>query len=92
MTKSKRLTLILADQLSWQNPALANASPETDELLLAEVKAEATYVRHNKHKIVFLFSAMRHFAEAASERGFTVHYCQYAWNISIAGCANAAGY
>ncbi|MEY3007640.1 MAG: hypothetical protein RI942_1982 [Pseudomonadota bacterium] len=82
MTKSKRLTLILADQLSWQNPALANASPETDELLLAEVKAEATYVRHNKHKIVFLFSAMRHFAEAASERGFTVHYCQYDMGVT----------
>ena len=31
-------------------------------MILAEVREEASYVRHNRHKIAFLFSAMRHFA------------------------------
>jgi len=32
-------------------------------VILAEVREEASYVRHNRHKIAFLFSAMRHFAD-----------------------------
>ena len=32
-------------------------------MILAEVREEASYVRHNRHKIAFLFSAMRHFAD-----------------------------
>jgi deoxyribodipyrimidine photolyase-related protein len=46
-------------------------------ILLAEVAEEASYVRHNRHKIVLIFSAMRHFAAALRERGFTVIYRHY---------------
>ena len=59
--------LVLGDQLSWQHPGLISADP-------AEVVEEATYVRHNRHKIALLFSAMRHFAVALRERGFQVEY------------------
>ena len=74
MTQHSRLILVLADQLSWHNPALVDADPHRDQLLLAEVVQETTYVKHNKHKIVFLLAAMRHFRVEAERRGFTVHY------------------
>ena len=44
---------------------------------MAEVRREATYTRHNKHKIAFLFAAMRHFRDELRSRGFTVHYFEY---------------
>jgi len=74
---SKTLVLVLGDQLSLNNPALRNAKPQVDTLLLAEVAEEAQYVRHNRHKLVLLFSAMRHFAELLRARGFTVIYRQF---------------
>ena len=66
--------LLLGDQLSWRHPALQQADPETTVVILAEVREEASYVRHNRHKIALLFSAMRHFAEALQERGYQVAY------------------
>lgn len=74
MTKTNRLILILADQLSWQQPALRDSSPDTDTLVFAEVAEETTYVRHNKHKIAFLFTAMRKFADQARQKGYSVCY------------------
>lgn len=41
---------------------------------MAEVVEEATYVRHHKKKIAFLFSAMRHFAERLRAEGWRVDY------------------
>ena len=68
--------LMLADQLSWQHPALLHADPASTVVILAEVREEATYVRHNRHKIALLFSAMRHFALALAERGYQVEYAR----------------
>ncbi|MDV6331020.1 cryptochrome/photolyase family protein [Asticcacaulis sp. 201] len=66
--------LILADQLSSRLPILMDADKQSDVILMAEVMAEATYVRHHVKKIAFLFSAMRHFAEALRRAGFNVRY------------------
>ena len=41
---------------------------------MVEVSEEATYVRHHKKKIAFLFSAMRHFASELTDQGWTVEY------------------
>lgn len=41
---------------------------------MAEVAEEATYVRHHKKKIAFLFSAMRHFAERLRAEGWRIDY------------------
>ena len=41
---------------------------------MAEVAQEATYVRHHKKKIAFLFAAMRHFAAELRDDGWTVDY------------------
>ena len=71
------LRVILGDQLSRRNPVLADADPERDTILLAEVAEEAQYVRHNRHKIAFIFSAMRHFAKQLEKDGFAVIYRDY---------------
>jgi deoxyribodipyrimidine photolyase-related protein len=71
---SLTLRLILGDQLSLSISSLRDADPERDVIMLAEVREEATYVKHHKKKIIFLFSAMRHFAEGLRQQGFQVAY------------------
>jgi deoxyribodipyrimidine photolyase-related protein len=70
----KTLRIILGDQLSHDISSLADADPAHDTILMCEVREEATYVRHHKKKIAFLFSAMRHFAEELNDKGFQVRY------------------
>ncbi|MEM9099944.1 MAG: cryptochrome/photolyase family protein [Pseudomonadota bacterium] len=69
-----QVILLLGDQLSAEISSLRAGAPGRDVILIAEVAAEAGYVRHHQKKIAFLFSAMRHFAEALSEQGWTVRY------------------
>ena len=57
------LRLILGDQLSVSIASLEGCDRRNDTILLCEVMAEASYVRHHQQKIAFVFSAMRHFAE-----------------------------
>ena len=71
------LTLILGDQLSLANPALAATARERDVVLLAEVAEEAAYVAHNRHKIALIFAAMRHFRDTLRDAGYTVRYVAY---------------
>ena len=68
------LRLILGDQLNHQLASLRDINIETDVVLMAEVCAEVTYVKHHKRKVAFLFSAMRHFAEALRGDGVFVIY------------------
>jgi deoxyribodipyrimidine photolyase-related protein len=68
------LRVVLGDQLSPDISALADLDPATDVVLMMEVQAETTYVRHHKQKIVLVLSAMRHFAEGLRARGITVDY------------------
>jgi deoxyribodipyrimidine photolyase-related protein len=67
------LVVVLGDQLSLSLSALAQARPG-DVVLMMEVAAEATSVRHHQKKIAFLFSAMRHFADDLRAAGWTVDY------------------
>ena len=69
------LRIILGDQLSKEISSLSGINAEEDIVLICEVFAEATYVKHHKKKIVFLFSAMRHFAEELRvEKNYQVEY------------------
>ncbi|MBA4228253.1 MAG: cryptochrome/photolyase family protein [Hyphomonas sp.] len=68
------LRLVLGDQLSLQLSSLTDAAKSEDVILLAEVREEATYVRHHKKKIAFLFAAMRHFAGELKTAGYQVRY------------------
>ena len=68
------LRLILADQLSSTISSLAGCDKCKDIILMCEVWDEATYVKHHKKKIAFLFSAMRHFAQDLRQSGYQVAY------------------
>jgi deoxyribodipyrimidine photolyase-related protein len=69
------LRLVLGDQLTAELASLRDYR-DGDTVLMAEVAEEAGYVPHHKKKIAFLFSAMRHFAEALRGRQMTVRYTQ----------------
>ncbi len=70
----RNLIIVLGDQLTPTLSSLAAGNPAQDRVLMAELHDEATYVRHHKKKIAFLFSAMRHFAEELRALGWTVDY------------------
>lgn len=70
------LRFILGDQLSLSLPVLKDVQ-KGDLVLMAEVRDEATHVRHHRKKIAFLFSAMRHFAAELERRGLDVQYVRY---------------
>lgn len=70
----RQLVVLLGDQLSPDIAALRHADRRNAHVLMAEVTQEATYVRHHKKKIAFVFSAMRHFAAELSKAGWVVDY------------------
>ena len=57
--------------------SLEGYDPTMDMILMCEVRTEATYVKHHKKKIAFIFSAMRHFAHALQTKGYNVTYRKY---------------
>ncbi|MFN3581013.1 MAG: cryptochrome/photolyase family protein [Pseudomonas sp.] len=71
---TRNLILLLGDQLSPDLSSLRGADPEQDRILLAEVMEEGRYVPHHPQKILFILSAMRHFAEELRAQGFAVDY------------------
>ena len=68
------LVPIFADQLSHSLSALQNADRDNAVILMMEVSDETDHVWHHRRKLVFLFSAMRHFAAELQEQGWTVRY------------------
>ncbi|GAB57881.1 cryptochrome/photolyase family protein [Rheinheimera nanhaiensis] len=83
-----KLIVILGDQLSPALPSLQQASQQ-DLILLAEVGSEASYVKHHKHKIILLFSAMRHFARVLTEQGYRVCYIRYGTEAGVNNMTDA---
>jgi deoxyribodipyrimidine photolyase-related protein len=71
-----KLILVLGDQLSADLSALSAANKAEDIVVMAEVVAEATYVKHHPKKIAFIFAAMRNFARALQADGWNVRYTQ----------------
>lgn len=65
---------IFADQLSLELPPLSISDKEDSVIIMMEVRGEAQTVPHHRKKLIFLFSAMRHFAEALRADGWTVEY------------------
>ncbi len=74
MKSVRNLIVVLGDQLTPGLSSLATGDSKLDRVLMAEVTEEASYVRHHKKKIAFLFSAMRHFAEELRKLGWQVDY------------------
>ena len=74
MSKSKRLILILGDQLDWQSAALKDFDLRSDEVVMIESIPEAQVVWSHKAKIALFLSAMRHFAHELKANGFPIYY------------------
>lgn len=72
-----RLILVLGDQLTPTLSALAAGDPARDVVVMAEVRDEATYVRHHRKKIALVLAAMRRFAAALGADGWRVAYGRY---------------
>jgi len=68
------IILILGDQLTASLKAIQQCDKDNDRIFLFEVMEEATYVKHHKKKLVFVFSAMRHFAKELKQQGYQVNY------------------
>ena len=68
------LRLILGDQLSQSISSLEGCDQSEDIILMCELWSEATYVKHHKKKIAFLFSSMRHYAKEVRQSGYKVEY------------------
>ena len=72
-----RLILVLGDQLTGNLSALAAGDKSCDVVVMAEVRDEATYVRHHPKKIALIFAAMRKFAAHLRSEGWHVCYTAY---------------
>ena len=70
----KTLRIILGDQLSLGVAALQGLDRDHDLVLMMEVLAECTHVKHHKQKIILILSAMRHFAQTLKADGIRVDY------------------
>ena len=65
---------MLGDQLTLDLATIKRANKSKDVIIMAEVDAEAEYVKHHPKKIAFIFSAMRHFADTLKASGWRVLY------------------
>lgn len=70
----RTLVLLMADQLGPGLSSLRDVERAETVVLMVEVGAETDHVPHHRKKIAFLFSAMRHHAEALRDAGWTVDY------------------
>jgi deoxyribodipyrimidine photolyase-related protein len=70
----KTIRLVLGDQLTHSIATLDDIDPRSDVVLMAELAEETGYVPHHKQKLVFILSAMRHFAAELIEAGVAVDY------------------
>lgn len=71
------LRFIFGDQLDPKLPTLKDINKKSDIVFMCEVMEELTYVKHHKQKIVFVLSAMRHYAEELRQNGIRVHYVKF---------------
>jgi len=53
---------------------LRDCDKANDVVMMCEVMKEASYVKHHKKKLVYIFSAMRHFALQLHKLGYKVCY------------------
>ncbi|WP_374587359.1 cryptochrome/photolyase family protein [Ideonella dechloratans] len=74
MAELRHLVLVLGDQLDLQSSAFDGFDPARDAVWMAEVMEESTHVWSSQPRTALFLAAMRHFAQALRDRGWTVHY------------------
>lgn len=65
---------ITGDQCTLQNSALAGCDKKTTTVLMIESIKRAQQRPYHKHKLVLIYSVMRHFAAELRKAGWTVDY------------------
>lgn len=70
------MRVLYPDQLSQAISSLKDLVPEQDTLLLCETSDWFTTVKHHKMKLVFILSAMRHFADELKQKKFPLKYIE----------------
>ena len=73
-TEVRDLILILGDQLHLDSPVFDGFDPKLDRVLMIEAREEASYIPQHKKRLVFFFSAMRHFRDRLEREGRKVEY------------------
>jgi deoxyribodipyrimidine photolyase-related protein len=71
MQQHRQLVLILGNQLF---PGRYLRNYKAAKIFMAEDYASCTYLRHHKHKLILILSAMRAHADALHASGHSVHY------------------
>ena len=77
MKKIQTLRIIFADSLCLNSSLITDADKDNDIFLFMEVHEEFNYVAHHTKKIVFLLSAMRHFATVLEEKSYSTLYIKH---------------
>ena len=67
-----QIVLVQPDQLSMSSGLLRERRPEDTVIILIEATRELTEVPFHKQRLIFVLSAMRHFAKELKSLGFTV--------------------
>lgn len=68
------LVFLFGDQLGLNIASLKGFDKTRDVIFMCEVEGEARAVKHHKKKLVFILSAMRHFAQELREAGYKLRY------------------
>jgi deoxyribodipyrimidine photolyase-related protein len=68
------LCVILRDQLSHQISSINDFCSDKDSIFMCETYQDCTYVKHHKKKLVFILSAMRHFADELKNKKYNLNY------------------
>lgn len=71
---TRHLVIVLGDQLDLDASSFDGFDPVRDAVWMAEVEEESTHVWSSKSRTALFLAAMRHFANALSAMGRTVHY------------------
>lgn len=69
-----KILWFLEDHLSLDHPGWQRVDKAVDTLLFVESRKRASHLNYHKQKLVFAFSAMRHFAEERKKEGWRVLY------------------
>jgi len=74
LSKTRRLFVILGDQLDYDRFLPEDFNADTDLFWMAEVSEESTHVFSNKHRIVYFLSSMRHFRDHLRSMFLPIRY------------------
>ncbi|MBL8237816.1 MAG: cryptochrome/photolyase family protein [Bryobacterales bacterium] len=70
----RNLVIVLGDQLNDNSAVYDGFDRNKDAVWMAEVAEESTHVWSNKSRIALFLSAMRHYEQRITQRGFCVAY------------------